>query len=112
MQDATRQGKILSFFLMKRNESCARKRGGGEKEWRRGGGGLTFFKGIINSLSALVYHYYYYCITVLVGDLRNECYSFLIATTSPQPHIRNRCSNKYKLSCVRPTCLVVWFFIW
>ena len=37
MQDATRQGKILSFFLMKRKESCARKGGGGEKE-RRGEG--------------------------------------------------------------------------
>ena len=34
MEDATRQGKILSFFLMKRNESCARKRGGGGKEGR------------------------------------------------------------------------------
>ena len=32
MQDATRQGKILSFFLMKRKESCARKRGGGRGE--------------------------------------------------------------------------------
>ena len=28
MQDATRQGKILSFFQMKRYESCARERGG------------------------------------------------------------------------------------
>ena len=59
MQDATRQGKILSFFFMKRKESCARKRGGGEKEGRGGGRReegrcLTFFKGIINSLSALV----------------------------------------------------------
>ena len=55
MQDATRQGKILSFFLMKRKESCARKIGGGEKEGEgRGGKCLTFFKGIINSLSALV----------------------------------------------------------
>ena len=55
MQDATRQGKIVSFFLMKRKESCARKRGEGRK--RGGGEGkkcLTFFKGIINSLSALV----------------------------------------------------------
>ena len=56
MQDATRQGKILSFFLMKRKESCARKRGGGEKEEgkKRGGECLTFFKGIIKSLSAPV----------------------------------------------------------
>ena len=38
MQDATRQGKILSFFLMKRKESCARKRGG-EKEGRGEGEG-------------------------------------------------------------------------
>ena len=54
MQDATRQGKILSFFLMKRKGSCARKRGGGDKEGRgEGEKGLTFFKGIINSLSAL-----------------------------------------------------------
>ena len=39
MQDVTRQGKIVSFFLMKRKESCARKRGGGEKEGRGEGGG-------------------------------------------------------------------------
>ena len=32
MQDATRQGKILSLFLVKRKENCTRKRGGGEKE--------------------------------------------------------------------------------
>ena len=31
MQDAIRQSKILSIFLMKRKESCAR-RGGGAKE--------------------------------------------------------------------------------
>ena len=56
MQDATRQGKILSFFLMKRKENCARKIEGGEIEGRGRGEGeyLTFFKGIINSLSALV----------------------------------------------------------
>ena len=45
MQDATRQGKILSFFFMKRKESCARKRGGGEKEGkgRKEGGGVKVF---------------------------------------------------------------------
>ena len=36
LQDAIRQGKILSFFSMKRKESCARKRGGMEE----GGGGV------------------------------------------------------------------------
>ena len=56
MQDATRQGKILSFFLMKKKESCARKRGG-EKEGR-GRECLTFFEGIINSLSALVLQFH------------------------------------------------------
>ena len=44
MQDETRQGKILSSFLMKRNESCARKRGEGEKEGKGGGGGVDFFQ--------------------------------------------------------------------
>ena len=44
MQDATRQGKILSFFHMKRNESCARKRGGGEKESRGRVGVLDLFQ--------------------------------------------------------------------
>ena len=39
MQDAIRQGKIVSFSLVKRKESCARKRGGGEKEGRGEGGG-------------------------------------------------------------------------
>ena len=56
MQDATRQGKILSFFPNEKERKFARNRGGGEKERGGGleGGGLTFFKGIINSLSALV----------------------------------------------------------
>ena len=39
LQDAIRQGKMLSFFLMKRNESCARGRVGGEIEGGRGGRG-------------------------------------------------------------------------
>ena len=38
LQSKMRQGKVLSFFLIKRNESCARKRGGGEKEGRGRGG--------------------------------------------------------------------------
>ena len=57
MQNATRQGKILSFFLLKRKESCCKKkRRRGERREGEGEGGkcLTFFKGIINSLSALV----------------------------------------------------------
>ena len=59
MQDATRQGKILSFFLLKRKESCARKRGVGEKEGRgEEEKCLTFFTCIINSLSALVLNVY------------------------------------------------------
>ena len=57
MQDSIRQGKILSFFLVNRKDSCARRKGGGEKEgWGggRGGGCLTFIRAIINSLGALV----------------------------------------------------------
>ena len=48
MEDATRQGKILSFFLMKRNESCARKRGGRGKEGRgRGGEAFDLFSKVL-----------------------------------------------------------------
>ena len=57
MQDAIRQGKILSFSLMKRKESLQEEEEEGRKKWGGGVGGrwcLTFFKGIINSLSALV----------------------------------------------------------
>ena len=54
MQDATRQGKIISFFpYEKERKLCKKKRRRGE----RGGGGecLTFFKGVINSLSAVAF---------------------------------------------------------
>ena len=46
-QDAIRQGKILSFFLLKRQEEDEGERGGGEVR--------SSFKCIINSLSALVW---------------------------------------------------------
>ena len=57
MQDAIRQGKILSFFLMKRKESLqekeeGKKRGGGVGGWREMV--FDFFQRYINSLSALV----------------------------------------------------------
>ena len=60
MQDAIRQGKILSFSLMKRKESLQEIEEEGRKREGGGGGGWRemvfdlFFKGIINSLSALV----------------------------------------------------------
>ena len=38
MQDAIRQGKILSFSLMKRNESLQEKEEEGRKRLGRGGG--------------------------------------------------------------------------
>ena len=56
MQDATRQGKILSFFLMKRNESCARKRGGGEKEGRGRGGVFDLFQRYYKLSECSCYH--------------------------------------------------------
>ena len=43
LQDARRQDKILSFFQMKRKESCARSGGGGEIEGE-GSFFLTFSK--------------------------------------------------------------------
>ena len=58
MQDATRQGKILSFILMKgkkvvqEKEEEGRKRGGGRGAEGGGEKCLTFFKSIINPLSA------------------------------------------------------------
>ena len=36
MQDAIRQGKILSFSLMKRKESLQEKEEEGRKRWGRG----------------------------------------------------------------------------
>ena len=47
MQGATRQGKVLSFSLMKRKESLQEKEEEGRKRWGMGGGGrwcLTFFQ--------------------------------------------------------------------
>ena len=40
MQDATRQGKILSFFLLKRKESCCKKK---RRRGERGEGGVFDF---------------------------------------------------------------------
>ena len=37
MQDAIRQGKILSFTLMKRKESLQEKEKEGRKKWEGGG---------------------------------------------------------------------------